>query len=150
MPDNKAVGLDKISIRFLRIAAPIISKHLTFIVNNSLQNGKFITEWKHAKVIPLHKSGPTIERNNYRQISILRNLSNILERFVHSCYSDYLTQFKLFTIAQSLLRKLHFTVTSLIHIADRWLSNIDKGLVPGVVFIDLFKDFDPVDINILL
>ncbi len=60
-------------------------------MNKSLQNGKYITEWKHAKVITLHKSGPTIERNNYRPISILLILSKVLERFVHSYYSDYLT-----------------------------------------------------------
>ncbi len=118
MPENKAVGLDKISSRLLRIAVPIISKPLTSIMNKSLQNGKFITEWEHAKVIPLHKSGPSIERNNYRPISILLILSNILERFVHSCYSDYLMKFKLFTIAQSGFRKLLSTVTPLIHITD--------------------------------
>ncbi len=150
MPENKAVGLDKISSRLFRIAAPIISKPLTSIMNKSLQNGKFMTEWKHAKVIPLHKSGPTIVRNNYRPISIIPILSTVLERFVHRCYCDYLTEFKLFTIAQSGLRKLHSTVTSLVHISDRWLSNIDKGLVTGVVFIDLCKAFDTVNINILL
>ncbi len=112
MPENKAVGLDKISSRLLRIVAPIISKPLTPIINKSLQNGKFLTEWKHVKVIPLLKSGPTIERNNYRPISILPILSKVLERFVHSCYSDYLTEFKLFTIAnqdsENFTLHLHF------------------------------------------
>ncbi len=97
----------------------------------------------------MHKSGPTIETNNYRPILILPILSKVLERFVHSCYSDYLTEFKLFTIAQSGFKKLHSTVTSLVHITDRWLSNIDKGLVTGVVFIDLCKAVDIVNINIL-
>ncbi len=46
-------------------------------------------------------------------------------------------------------KKPHSTVTSLTHITDRWLSNIDKGLVIGVVFIDLRKAFETVDINIL-
>ncbi len=108
-------------------------------MNKSLQNGKFITEWKNAKVIPLDKSGPNIdiERNNCRPISILPILTKVLEKENHSCYGDYLTEFKLFTIAQSGLKKLHPTVTSLMHITDRWLSNIDKGLVTGVVFIGL-------------
>ncbi len=47
-------------------------------------------------------------------------------------------------------RKLHSTVTSLVHITDRWLSNINKGSVTGVVFIDLCKAFDTVNSNILL
>ncbi len=77
-------------------------------------------------------------------------LKSHMQRFVHSCYNDYLTEFKHFTIAQSGFRKLHSTVTSLIHITERWLSNIDKGLVTEVVFIDLCKAFDTVNINILL
>ncbi len=54
-PENKPVFLDKITSRLLRIAAPIITKTLSSIMNKSLQNGKFIPEWKYAKVIPLHK-----------------------------------------------------------------------------------------------
>ncbi len=42
-----------------------------------------------------------------------------------------------------------FDFSCIVYITDRWLSNIDKGLVTGVVFIDLRKAFDTVDINIL-
>ncbi len=38
----------------------------------------------------------------------------------------------------------------MIHVTDRWLMNTDKGLVNGVVFIDLRKASDTVDVNILL
>ena len=34
--------------------------------------------------------------------------------------------------------------------ANSWSVNIDRGLVNGVVFIDLKKDFDTIDHNILL
>ncbi len=75
MPENKAVGLDKLPGRLLRAAAPVIAHPLAYIFNLSLKSGKFINEWKYAKVIPLFKSGPAIERNNYRPISILPILS---------------------------------------------------------------------------
>ncbi len=68
MPENKAVGLDRILGRLLRAVAPIISESLAYILNLSLQSGKFISERKHAKVIPLFKSGPAMETNNYRPI----------------------------------------------------------------------------------
>ena len=51
-------------------------------------------------------------------------------------------------IAQSGFRRLHSNVTSLLNVINRWLNNIDKGLVTGVVFIDLRKAFDTVDTNI--
>ena len=47
--------------------------------------------------------------------------------------------------------KLHSTVTALLfNVTERWLENINKGLVTGVVFIVLHKAFDTVDHNILL
>ena len=91
-----------------------------------------------------------METNNYRSISILPVLSKLLVRFGRSSYTDYLEEHKLLTIAQSGLRRLHSNVTSLLNVINRWLNNIDAGLVTGVVFIDLRKAFDTVDTYILL
>ena len=52
IPENKATGLDKLSGRLLRAAAPVVAQPQAFILNLSLQSGKFITEWKHTKVLP--------------------------------------------------------------------------------------------------
>ncbi len=150
MSENKAVGLDKLPGKLLRAAAPIISNPLSFILNLSLQSGKFISEWKYAKVLPLFKSGSVMERNNYRPISILPILSKILERFVHTHLTEFLDVNNLLTSVQSGFRKLHSTVTALLHVTERWLRNIDQGLVTGVVFVDLRKAFDSVDIDVLL
>ncbi len=84
-----------------------------------------------------------METNNYRPISIFPILSKLLEHYVHTCQN-------LLTIAQSGFRRLHSTVTSLLHVTDHWLKNIDEGLVTGVVFIDLRNAFDAFDIDILL
>ncbi len=150
MPENKAVGLDRLPGRLLRAAAPVIAHTLVYIFNISLQSGKFINEWKYAKVIPLFKSGPAIERNNYRPISILPMLSKVLKRFVHTSFTVFLEEFKLFTLAQSGFRQLHSTLTALLQITDHWLENIDKGLVTGVAFIHLHKALDTVYLDILL
>ncbi len=91
-----------------------------------------------------------METNNYIPISILPILSKLLERFEHSSFSEYLEEHNLLTIAQSGFRRLHSTITSLLHVTDWWLMNIDKGLVTGVIFIDLRKAFETVDVNILL
>ncbi len=101
-------------------------------------------------MLPLYKSGLLMETNNYRLISILPILSNLLERYVHTIILEYLETYNLLTIAQSGFRRLHSIVTSLLHATDSWLKNIDEGLVTGVVFIDLQKDFGTVDVDILL
>ena len=49
LPQNKRIGLDNINSKNLNIAAPIISSHLTRIINLSLNTGIFPTAWKSAK-----------------------------------------------------------------------------------------------------
>ena len=45
---------------------------------------------------------------------------------------------------------LHSTVTALSEATNSWACNIDIGNVNAVVFLDLKKEFDTVDHNILL
>lgn len=56
MPVDKATGLDNISCRLLKEAAPVIAASLANIVNISLSLGIFPSGWKTAKVIPLFKA----------------------------------------------------------------------------------------------
>ncbi len=53
-------------------------------------------------------------------------------------------------MAQSSFRNLHSIVTSMCNATDKWIHNIDKGIVTGVVPIDLCKTFDTVITTILL
>ena len=46
--------------------------------------------------------------------------------------------------------KSHSTTTSLLKSTNKWLLNIDKGLINGVLFLDLRKAFDTVDHKILI
>ena len=45
---NKAIGIDKISNRILKIAAPVIYKSLTDLFNLSTTSGVFPSDWKIA------------------------------------------------------------------------------------------------------
>ena len=50
-------------------------KPLTFLINPSFHHSIFPDELKLAKVIPIYKSGSTMELNNYRPISVLNIFS---------------------------------------------------------------------------
>ena len=52
--------------------------------------------------------------------------------------------------AQSGFRRYHSTLTALLDITNDWFSNMDNGLLNGVLFLDLKKAFDTVDHEILL
>ena len=66
-----ASGIDKISARLLRIAAPVIAPSVAKLINLSFSTCKFPTRWKTAKLTPLFKSGARYDPGNYRPISVL-------------------------------------------------------------------------------
>ena len=73
---NKGSGLDGISCKLLKEAAPVITPSLTFIINLSIRSCIFPDDWKIAKVTPLFKEGSKSDANNYRPISVLLIVSN--------------------------------------------------------------------------
>ena len=82
MPDNKAIGLNNISARLLKEAAPIVTQTLTFIINLSFTTGIFPDAWKLARVSPVFKEGLKTDPNSYRPISVLPVVSKLIERVV--------------------------------------------------------------------
>jgi hypothetical protein len=92
---NKATGIDKISCKIIKKAAPIISDSLTLIFNQAITLSSFPDEWKIAKVVPLYKNGQRNIPGNYRPISVLPAISKIMERILYDQLYDYLTKFEL-------------------------------------------------------
>ncbi len=50
-----------------------------------------------------------------------------MERYVHTHFSHHLESNDLLTLVQSGFRKLHSTVTSLLHVTDKWLKHVYEG-----------------------
>ena len=108
------------------------------------------TEWKYAKITPLHKKGMSTDMDNYREISILPVVSKVLERVVHHQLHSFLSEHKLLNPFQCGFRRNHSTEFAAIAFSDYIRRGIDLGLLTGSVFIDLRKAFDSVDHEILI
>ena len=147
---NKAAGLDKIPHKLLKDSAVVLTPFLNIIFNLSLSEGEFPSDWKNAKVSPIFKSGDKEECGNYRPISVLSAISKIFEKIVFEQVHQYLVTNQILTHFQSGLRKGYSTSSSLLKTTNEWSVNMDKGLINGVVFLDLKKAFDTVDHEILI
>ena len=62
-------------------------------VNASINNNDFPTFLKHANIIPAFKKGSKNIKDNYRSISILKNISKVYRRITIKQIGEYMDPF---------------------------------------------------------
>ena len=85
----KSTGIDKIPAKIIRIAAPVIADSLTKIFNTAIYSETVPFDWKVARVIPLHKSGPRNLFNDNRPVSILSAISKVFVNYYMNSYISF-------------------------------------------------------------
>ena len=78
--------------------------------NLSLINDDFISGFKTAEVVPIHKKGNATNISNYRPISLLCSMSKILEKLVYNRVISFLNKPNFFCKYQFSFRKNHSTL----------------------------------------
>ena len=97
MKDNKALGPNSIRTKILIVHFKMLSNPLAELINLLLNQGKFQTILKIAKVIPIHKRGNTSQCDIYRPISQISN-SKLIEKTVHERLYSFLEKEQLLYI----------------------------------------------------
>ena len=91
---NKAIGPNSILVTILKEIKKEISEPLSSLINLSFDTGEFPNCLKLAKVIPVYKKGDQQECNNYRPISLLSNISKLIEKLLYNTLYKFLNQNK--------------------------------------------------------
>jgi len=149
---DKQCDLDPIPTSLLKQCVHILAPVITTIVNLSLRNGTFPSDFKRAVVTPLLKK-PSLDKeslSNYRPISNLSFLSKLTERIVKDRITDHLAANSMFNSFQSAYTKFHSTETTLLALHDDLINAMDKQQVTGLTLLDLSAAFDTIDHSILL
>ena len=141
MTIKKAVGVDTISPKLIKIGADIIAEPLTQAINCCLRQGIFPDNAKIASVVPVDKGKPDkYDVLNYRPVSILNTFSKIYEKVIKnqlvSYFDKYLSPFI------SAYRKNYSTQQVLIRLLEEWREKLDKNFIVGAVLMVLTKAFD--------
>ena len=144
---KKSYGLPDIPIRLVKYGVEALARPLMLLLNRSIKEGTLPVDWKHVIVTPVHKAGSKSDPSNFRPISVLPVFSKILERAVHRMVYTFLQKHRLLFHLQSGFRPLHSKST---HVTNTLLENIDKGLLTGLLFLDLSKAFDTLHYSIML
>ena len=92
----------------------------------------------------------SISLDQQQLISVIPTVAKIFQKYIYDQLYQYLNENGLLNGGQSGFRLLHSTLTALLETNDSWCVNIDRGLLNGVIFIDLKKAFDTIDHEIIL
>ena len=140
-------NIPSIILKYLPDTALIALSH---IFNLSLKSGDFITHFKHAKVIPVHKKENATLAENYRPISLLPCLSKLLEKIVYNRLFSFLTHTKQLSSTQFGFRQGHSTSHAVSLLIEKITNAFEEKKQIMGIFIDLCKAFDTINHSILL
>ena len=146
----KQLVLTVLSWRFLKDGAKFLAKPISYLCNLSINSEKFCDSRKVAKLGHFTKKGSLTQPCNYRPISLLPLISKVIEKVIHDQTSTFLNSKKLLHTYQSGFRKKHSTDFCLSYLNDKILKGLDKGLMTGMIPINLQKAFDTIDHDVLL
>ena len=140
--------MDGILPKIVKISINTITHYSTSMIKLSIQTATFPDNLKIAQVTPFHKKNSTLDKTNYRPVSMLPVVSKIFERAINSQLSAYFSlQFNPFLLA---FRSGYGCQTTFLRIVEDWKQALDKNYYLAAVFMDLSKTFDylPHDIPI--
>ena len=109
LKNKLSAGLDLVPSKVLKASPDNILVALSHVFNLSLSKGEFINDFKIAKVCPVLKKGNAKDINNYKPISLLSNVSKILEKIMYSRLYSFLERHHFFFQQQIGFRKNHGT-----------------------------------------
>ena len=150
LKNGKASGPNSIPTSLLKHLNSEISVVLANLFNLSFSTGVFPDILKTSSVLPLFKKGSKLSCGNYRPISLLSNISKVLEKLMYSRLYSFLNIYNCISELQFGFRAKHSTSHALVSITEQIREALDTGHFACGIFIDLQKAFDTVDHDILV
>lgn len=140
---SKSIGIDGISIQFIKLVFPVISRYLLHLINFIITTSVFPMAWKVARVVPIPKSRVVHGLDDLRPISILPALSKVVEHLL----KEQMLRATMTTIysSQYAFRQGHSTTSLLLELTDSIRENINEDKLSVLASLDLSKAFNSIN-----
>lgn len=141
---KKSSGHDKISNFVIKRLPATAIIFITIILNNCLNNSYFPTKWKIAEIFPIPKKSGANSISNYRPISLLPNLSKLLEMLILNQIRSLCTTLDIVQHNQFGFKAAHSTFHPLLMLHADVTLGLNKKEATAVCLLDIEKAFDSV------
>lgn len=150
LKSGSSPGYDGISAEFLKQYSTFLIKPLMHIVSKSLVTGLFPQIYKKTIIVPIYKNNDPELVTNYRPISLVSNISKIIEKVVKKQTLNYLENYNLLNSNQFGFRNKMGTDDAIAKLTSIIINQLDRKDKCLGVFIDLRKAFDSISHQKLL
>ena len=149
---SKSSPLDVLPTSLVKSCIDVFAPVVARLANLSFASGKFSTVFRMAQVLPLLKKQglDCMSPGNYRPISNLKTISNIIERLVLGRLKQHIHGSGSFDELQSAYRTGYSTETALVSVLDSMLTTIDSKNISVLIGLDISAAFDTISRGILL
>lgn len=147
---SKSPGIDNIRLSDLRRNYVSLKAVLLFMLNGFIEAKSIPDDLKTSIVRPLYKGGAKNNIENYRPISILPIIVQILEKHVFQVMTSFLDKFNILSPTQFGFVHGKGTQPLLEDFSDYLYSGFDNNVVTSTLFLDVSKAFDTVSHSLLL
>ena len=147
---NSKTDINSITVRLIKENSDILAPIFADIANTCFSSGVFPSEFKRARVIPIHKKGDPTDPSNYRPISLLPFFSKVLEKFINNRLITFLTKFSIISRHQYGFQRGLSTEKAISAFCEEIFSNLNNHKLSVSIFIDLQKAYDTINHGILL
>lgn len=151
LKNSSAPGIDGIKVSHVKALSQLLLNIIAHLANRIFETATFPALYKTAIISPISKSHDWSNISDYRPISVLNVFSKIIEKLIYNRMSGFTNErHKLISNKQFGFRKKCSTEVAALELVDYITHAIDSKKKVSVVFMDMKKAFDTVDIPKLL
>lgn len=147
---NNTCGYDEIPATLLSHCVDEFVFALTFLINQSYDQGAFPKCLKQAIIKPIFKKGDKSNIVNYRPIAMLPVISKIFEKIICKRIYRFFEKYDVLNKDQHGFREKHSTTSAVLDCSFEILNALNENKCAVAVFMDISKAYDRVLHEVLL
>ena len=148
MNAHKTCQSKDIPTKIIKMDSDIFANSICLHFKYCIDTGEFPQEFKNADIIPVHKKKEKSDKNNYKPVNLLPNLSKIYEKLIYSQLYDYFD--KILLPSQCGFRKEYSSQHCLLALLKNFKKSVDDGNEFGALLTDLSEAFDCIGHKLLI